>query len=155
MDNKFKICYKDDFDYSNIEGDPGATIYVLINGGYAFPDNEWFDLPLSVMDMWGWNITENYKLKNAEFTLCFMDGPFYIKCQRNGDELKMQCINNRKDDELIESECIYSFKALTCQIYEVASELLECFNSKGLSGHEMLKRFKKKVKKVGKIKNKL
>lgn len=148
----FKICCLDDFDYPNISQDAGATIYVDIND-IAFPDKEWYDLPLSVLDMWCWNLIENLKPLTAEFSLHFMDGPYFIKCLKDNGNVKMQFIDNHKEDEQIFNEYIITFNELTNCVYEAACELVSILANHKIVDLPVLESLKKRLKKINKLIN--
>ena len=150
MCSVFKVLVKDDFEYCSISEGAGATIYTLINGTFAFPDNEWHDLPFSILDMWCWNLLQNDRSKDAEFELCFMDGPFYIRCQRNGGEVNMRCIRESLQGEIVEAVCVESFANLTRQVYETACQLLNAFEAKQLGKLSGKRRLIKKLKRIRK-----
>jgi hypothetical protein len=90
-----KICCLNDFDFQNIEHDLGATIYISIDGK-AFPNKDWFDLPISIFCMWTSCIIRNYKSDISKFKLFFMDGPYYIDCSKSCNMLHMKFIESRK-----------------------------------------------------------
>ena len=59
-----------DFDYSEISKNIYSTIYVIANNT-AFPDEQWADLPISVLTMWHESIKENCNKKRCKFELFF------------------------------------------------------------------------------------
>lgn len=92
----FQIKLLNDFDYSEISKNIYSTIYVIAND-IAFPDEQWADLPISVLTMWNESIKQNYYKKRGEFSLFFMDGPFFIECCKEENDVIMKFIDNRKD----------------------------------------------------------
>ena len=147
----FNICCLYDFNYLDITNEPGATIYVDING-MTFPDNQWYDLPVSVLDMWCWNLIENSKFLTAEFSLCFMDGPYFIKCLKDDSIVKMQFIDNHTDNEKILMEYIATFNELTNVICESANELISTLANHKVEKSPTLLSLKRKANKVKKLK---
>ena len=145
----FTITCLYDFNYSNIAYDPGATIFVEINGT-PFPDDEWYDLPVSVLDMWCSNLIKNSKPSSAEFSLYFMDGPYFIKCIKDNSVVKMQFIDNHGDDEHVLIECDLSFHELAKAIYEAAVELVFELTNHKIVRIPVLPELKKKLKKMEK-----
>lgn len=93
------MCLQD-FDYQNIMNEKGATIYFSIEGE-AFPDIEWFDLPISILDMWCHVMSENYKKSQSNFKLHFMDGPYYVSCNKNGKTIEMKFIEEKEQEEIL------------------------------------------------------
>lgn len=148
----FRICCLDDFDYPNIARDSGATIYVDINDT-AFPNNEWYDLPLSVLDMWCWNLIENFKPLITEFSLHFMDGPYFIKCLKENGNVKMQFIDNYTEHEQILNEHIITFNELMNGIYEAACELVSILENHKIVELPILTSLKKRLKMIKKLIN--
>lgn len=109
----FTINFDNDFYYANNTVD--STFYIEINGKY-FPDKEWTDFPLSVLDMWINVIISIYHQPDIEFTLDFMDGPWHIDCSKKGNTIHMQCIDNTNHKTVIEPYDI--------NIHDLANEIL-------------------------------
>lgn len=92
----FTIYFEKNYDYSQTSHNVYSTFYVNLNG-VNFPDNQWFDFPVSVLIMWCENLLSN----KASFTLYFMDGPYYIECQHTNDIVNMRLMENRTTPKVI------------------------------------------------------
>lgn len=146
----FKICCLFDFDHTATLRNPGATFYVQMES-FAFPDSEWYDLPLSVLDMWCWNLIENFKSLTAEFTLYFMDGPYLIRCIKDNGNVTMQFIDNHKDDERVILQREITFSELKYGIYDGACELISVLSTQKNVESTVFRSLEKRVKKLKKI----
>jgi hypothetical protein len=125
----FKIICLDDFNYADICQDAGATIYTSIDD-FAFPDSTWFDLPISVLIMWGANVIENYAKKNKTFVLYFMDGPYYIECHKKDKRIHLKCIVN-KEEKIVVCESNIEMDILVKELAEVSEKTIRNIESYG------------------------
>ena len=91
----FRIYCPADFDYAHIVRDAGATLYAEADG-VPFPSREWRDLPISVLTMWCEELRRSAGSASAAFSLCFMDGPYCIECQKDRDRVSMQFTEDEK-----------------------------------------------------------
>ncbi len=119
----FTIVYEEDFNYSKTSQNIYSTFFVKCND-IEFPDREWLDFPFAVLKMWCEKVlTEVIEVQNSEFSLYFMDGPFYIYCIKNDTEINMQFINNRKN-KIIQNEVVISTDEFIREIIKVSSKLI-------------------------------
>lgn len=142
----FQICCPADFDYAHILRDSGATIYVNVEDR-CFPDDQWWDLPLSVLEMWCWNLRRNAKLPSAEFSLCFMEGPYSIRCKKDRASVKMQFIQ----DEEILYESAATFDELKTAVYIASTELVSSLEKHGIVKFRRMSGLKKEMKKLNRL----
>jgi hypothetical protein len=151
----FEIIIGDDYDWSK-DFKPysvTATFYTRVNNDAVFPDQQWTDFPISVLSMWCSNIIENFKVPKSEFTLYFMDGPFYVNCKRSQSDVEMCFINNRKDDDFIEYRCGIQFMDLAKEIHVKSTEILVDISrvEKNVKEISSLEELTKYVQKLGKL----
>lgn len=93
----FEICYKEDYEVSNVSKTIYSTFYIEVNDK-IFPGREWMDFSLIVLQLWCTNI-----LSSAEaFPLYFYDGPYYIECRRNDKIITMDFIYESDIKEVLE-----------------------------------------------------
>ena len=82
-----------------------------------------------------------------------MDGPYFIKCLKDNGHVKMQFIDNHKEDEQIFNEYIITFSELTSCIYEAACELVSILANHKIVELPVLSSLKKRLKKIKKLIN--
>ena len=77
----FEIVVGSDFQFSTISGNYTCTFYCR-NDEISFPDDEWTDFALHVLDGWLNELQMISTQKEANFRLWFEDGPFWIECTK-------------------------------------------------------------------------
>ncbi|MDR1565541.1 MAG: hypothetical protein LBS74_11345 [Oscillospiraceae bacterium] len=92
------VCFKNDFSFSESNID---TIFYVDIEGQCFPDEQWTDFIVPVLEMWINNLSTNYNASKAGFKLYFMDGPYYIECQKENSQLKMKFIEDRSKRRVV------------------------------------------------------
>lgn len=135
-----QLILKDDFIYYDTSKNICSTFYVKANDT-AFPDDKWYDLPISVFTIWNENIIKYNNKKRCEFKLFFMDGPFYIECQKEGNNVLMRFINN-KISPIEKYTFETTFSDLKNSVYNGATQLVNLISQKeigNLSGLDKLK----------------
>lgn len=140
----FEIIIGNQYDYYNISKNVSSIFYIKINGDFAFPDEEWTDLPISILDMWCSNLMENKGISVADFSLFFMDGPFFIRCSKLNERVILRFINNRKDDERIVIEGSISYKELVDEVSYAGNNLISLIE-KDIEKNNMLEILKTKL----------
>lgn len=116
-----KILFLDDFYYENETAD--VTFYLDING-QSFPDGQWTDFAIIILHWWISSILEIHKNENANFVLRFMDGPYYINCYKQGKNVHMACIEDKKRKTTI-CECDLEFNELVHELIDVSSKIIQ------------------------------
>lgn len=89
----FEICFTDDFYYA--DGTADTVFYIRVNGVY-FPDDQWTDFAVAVLQMWISDVLDNYRSDHAEFDLYFMDGPYSVHCIKQGPTVHMRCVEDKR-----------------------------------------------------------
>lgn len=137
----FRIYCPADFDYAHIVRDAGATLYAEADG-VPFPSREWRDLPISVLTMWCEELRRSAGSASAAFSLCFMDGPYCIECQKDRDRVSMQFT----EDEKPLFFCVLPFDELKTAVYAAAAELLSALDRHGAAKRRGVSGLKKALK---------
>ena len=150
MNNKFNIVLKDDF--HGKKGIVDATFYIDIEE-ILFPEAGWTDFVIIVLDWWINSIIDIYFQQKAEFTLQFMDGPYYVECHKTGEQVHMSFIEDKnKTTSIYEYEI--KFNELVNNVVDVSLDLVQMLKRKykrkvcRLTG---TKEFKKSLKYLMKI----
>lgn len=83
------------------EKGPIDTIFnFCINDEYYFPDSQWTDFTYPLLVDWTSILLKYWIYGYKTFYLCFLDGPYEIKCRKKGDELKLFFINFRENKQI-------------------------------------------------------
>lgn len=99
-----------------------GKIYIEIDGVY-FPDEDWFDVVSSVLDMWMNSIIEFIVEKKEQCTLYFMDGPYEIQlCAYEKNNISIIC--KEQDGEMYVNE-IVDFNMFVNMLLNCVSVFLE------------------------------
>lgn len=89
-------------DVSSMPDNPSKKIwgrlYVDVDG-YCFPNEEWYDVVSSIVDMWTMDVVDFIETKKAHCVLYFMDGPFEIHLINHLDNSLMLSCRNRDGEE--------------------------------------------------------
>lgn len=93
-----KITFLDDFLYAN--GNVDNTFFIDIEGE-KFPDSQWTDFSVIILNWWVKNVQENYHKQYANFTLQFMDGPYCVHCVKQDSRVHMMCVENMETEKII------------------------------------------------------
>lgn len=96
-----------------------TPICVRANGRY-FPDGLWTDFSFEVLSMWTEEFQRNRWGVRPKYTFQFMEGPFRMIGQQNGDELHLSGINARWANDIVEFE-------IRIPVAEFLGELLRAF----------------------------
>ena len=126
-----------------------ATFYVNINGR-AFPDSQWTDLILSVLEMWADNMVGAYENMHTEFCLYFMDGPYYIDCIRDGIKVQISCIEERVNRTII-ANCVIDFDFLVDEIIDVSYKVIQAVGKCGFNQLDTCKSLKRSLQQLIKM----
>lgn len=145
----FRIIFGNNFEYNAIA--ITAPFYVKIND-FCFPDEQWDDFILSVLDMWCRNVIDAYNSTKHEFDLHFIDGSFIIHCAKEGSILKMVCAEGYIDEELIVFSCDMEFKQFVAELIGVSDNFIKALNNKFKKRPDklyvLIKQFKKFKKRI-------
>ena len=118
----FQIQLKDDFFYA--EGTTDAIICLNIDGT-AFPDGEWTDFPVVVLNWWITAVLEASRKENGDFKLLFMDGPYAVNCHKEGGHVHLVGIRNPFDaNSEVFCEGDATFGELVAALIDAATELI-------------------------------
>ena len=140
----FKILFSDDFYYANKTAD--VTFYVEIDGR-PFPDKEWTDFAIVVLSWWISAILKNHQKESVDFVLNFMDGPYYINCHKEGRNVHMECIEDKKRTTTI-CECDVEFSELITELTEASSKMIQLVEKHGLEKMRDFAQLKKVTKQI-------
>lgn len=69
-----------------------SGFFVTLNG-IDFPNADWDDISTSVLEIWGQKVLEQIPQERGSFKLYFMDGPYYLLCDRRDDKVIIQGID--------------------------------------------------------------
>ncbi len=97
--------------------DKTAIIYVT-SGDTAFPAEDWTDFYREIIADWVAVLNENSKVSISSFELYFMDGPYRLFCEKEGDTLNISGVDGH-DESTVFSETS-SFDKLFEQIKEIS-----------------------------------
>ena len=117
----FNILFKDDYFCSNKS--ITCSFYIDING-HVFPDSQWSDFALIVLNWWISSVLENCRKENADFVLFFMDGPFYVDCRKRGENIIMSCVTE-KTCKAIVCECTLKFDEFVRELINASSAIID------------------------------
>ena len=67
--------------------------------GACFPDEDWWDNPIILLDWWLNALVSVVHLGEETCQFSFMEGPYWIVCQREGGALHCDFIDRRLDSE--------------------------------------------------------
>jgi hypothetical protein len=138
----FKILFKDDFYFSC--GTTTNTFYLDING-HPFPDKQWTDFSVIVLNWWISAVIKCYQSYAADFKLLFMDGPYYIECAKRGLNIHMDCIEDRKNIVSI-VKCDVSIDSIIYELIEASSEIIKAVENQDFKEMHDLKDLKRSLK---------
>lgn len=85
----FEIVVGSDFQFDKI-GDIYTCTFYCHNDEISFPDDEWTDFALHVLDGWLNELPMISTQKEANFRLWFEDGPFWIECTKCEQQLMLK-----------------------------------------------------------------
>lgn len=87
--------------------DNGLNVFMPIHAEYrgqVFPYSDWTDFVVPVIYQW----IEEIRKRNDHYSLYFMDGPYRLDIQRNGNEFIIRGVNiNNPNRVVFEAECFY------------------------------------------------
>jgi len=112
-------------------------------GGVNFPDNQWSDFPVAILIMW----CENLLSDQSSFALFFMDGPYYIECQRKNDNVDVRLVENRTVKKIITEETI-CFEDLKSVILKASIDLITSVRQKVVGKIDDVEKLKELIKKI-------
>lgn len=82
----------EDRDVSVSDSNICSGFFATLNG-IDFPSADWDDISTSVLTMWGQKVLGQIPGERGGFKLYFMDGPYYLLCDRRGDEVVVQGVD--------------------------------------------------------------
>jgi len=123
-----KIIIENDIFVSNTS-EIVNTVFYIDYQGTCFPDNQWTDFADTVLQWWAYALIKNKDLKDVNFDLYFMDGPYRLNVYKGANmDLTISCINSRVEDisELI-IKCSYiEFMLALHDAFKSFSNILYC-----------------------------
>lgn len=129
------------FDYT---GEVLGTIYIQ-TPDHQFPSDDWTDFQRSIIADWVDTVIQNAGVRRSSFELYFMDGPYYLLCEKNGDSIKISGIDDHDGIVIFtESE---NFNALKRQLYLIAQQILDFHAEESTTDYDLnLASLKKNIK---------
>ena len=102
----FSICCEGDFLFS--DSVYTGILYVRTPDG-CFPSEGWTDFPETVLDWWVKEIKRIFWGGDGSYCLRFMDGPYEIRCDKEGDWLTLSFL---KDKVKTLPDCVVTLQEL-------------------------------------------
>lgn len=129
--------------YSSVDG----TIFVELNGT-CFPEDRWFDLPLSVLEMWSDQLCGFFRHPgNQPITLRFMDGPFAVRLSPVSSQAA--AVAFLEDNQVIpyaHPECCIDLAAFAWEVQMRSSEVVAYCEANG--EHKLCAALEKSAKRL-------
>jgi len=118
--------------YRSKRGSITAPIY-FDWGDFQFPEPGWSDFVVVVLCWWIQSISKISKGWESEVEFQFMDGPMLIRIYKNEDsqDLEIECVDQRKSQEVIERVAKVPLKYLMNQILITAKEVIKACDDFG------------------------
>jgi len=72
-----------------------CPLYVTMNG-MSFPYDNWDEMAVTVLSWWISQAMQSQRRRRAqtEFSLCFMEGPYCLECEKNGEMVHVKCVED-------------------------------------------------------------
>ena len=123
---------------SSISGNILSNVYFRI-GEKIFPDEKWSDFTVIIL---GWWIEELSKLKvgSKTFSLCFMDGPLYVKGFLKGNNIaELEFTRERQNKVEVIFYVVCDIEQLKVTIYKAAKKLIYELDKRGIDNKDVRK----------------
>jgi len=123
-----KILLADEINAENVKTSVNDDLIVTCQfcvkvSGQFFPDKSWREMAVSVLRWWIVEVLEHCTSTCSEFDLPFMEGPLYIKCRKNNDLIRIECIEDRDSLVIVCKEEI-EMQSLLKELYVSATCLI-------------------------------
>jgi|LakMenE01Jun11ns_1017448.scaffolds.fasta_scaffold9669958_2 hypothetical protein len=104
-------------------------------GPECFPDDRWND---SVLVLACWWLSSLKQLQHSECSAIFrfMDGPFYIECERIGDAIHGECIDDRRGRSIV-ATWTQTLGSLRNQVVSFSSSVLSYCDQRSIMGSDV------------------
>lgn len=109
--------------------------YIQTNKGTFFPDEQWEDFCLYMLNGWLADLIASKMLQKANFSLCFMDGPYCLLCQKEGSGVTIQGMKEEAASPLFTERMEYD--ALLKLVYDAGHMVLEKMQAKGVCNRDV------------------
>ena len=110
-------------------------VFYTENNNISFPSNDWTDFSVNIISDWIAMVVSNEHKRNTVFNLFFVDGPYYLRCEKNENQLKITGIDDHNESEVFCEKIL--FDDIKYQLYNVATSILK-FNSSNVPMSEDL-----------------
>lgn len=77
-------------------------------GNRCFPSDGWEDFYVYILEDWKDVLSENSDLVSSSFKLYFMDGAYYMNCEKKNTYLTVQGIDEKRNNALFEETVIFT-----------------------------------------------
>lgn len=91
----------------------------------SFPYKNWEDFHVSIILYWIRKVLENDQRDYAEFKVAFMEGPYYLLCQKYGDQVRVSAGQEGVasfENYFLE---IFSYLELKTLLYNVVEDIIQ------------------------------
>lgn len=114
-------------------------ILCVQSGNCFFPFDDWDDFYVIILDMWMCSLNQYQNDSYAVFDMPFMDGPYNLLCQKNGDVLTVKGIDEHADEGVVKFEETMSYECMKNMVLECARKLLDAFPEYKETDDDMVK----------------
>ncbi len=117
------------FDLDTIEqsssGSVSSVIYWEIDG-YAFPEKGWYDFVVVLLTAWLNKLQELKAMSSGGSTrFFFMEGPFEVHCEREGENVCVTFLERTIRDNKIEASYTIPLECLSKALFSCGKTVLE------------------------------
>lgn len=116
-------------------GGESCDIWVQ-SGEISFPFTSWDDFGLYIISDWVDVFVKSFYSEETTFKLFFMEGPYFLLCQKQDHHLLIRGIDEHDDDGMIVFEELCKTDDFILQLLQVAKKIVQYPNSE-----EKMKRY--------------
>jgi len=109
--------------------------YIKINADDFFPDEKWEDFCLYIINGWLSDLETNKMLKVAIFSLHFMDGPYYLLCKKESEDMTIQGMKEGIETPFFIERIKYA--VFLNLVYDAARMVLKKMQEKGVFNRDV------------------
>ena len=110
-------------------------VFYVESDGEAFPSRDWEDFHLSFITYWIREVLANEHRERAEFEIAFTEGPYALRCQKNGTRVVVCGVCEESETAQSCFSRALSYAELKAALRRAAEEI--CSNaSRGLPNHD-------------------
>lgn len=112
---------------------PWSIIYITLNK-QAFPDNLWWDVSSSILEMWARNLNLLVSKREKHCVLYFMDGDYRIELTLTGSKEALATCLNPKNEVVISDtiDLLHFARQLLAAIGKIQKQYFNYSNSRTL-----------------------